>query len=145
MLDKLSISLTGEELDVVERLYHRAMKLELDFIWSQPVAQQTIVPFSLLRNSAEDNLITLCDFDLTCTAIDSSALLAELAIVAAATNASEPSSDHIRTTWNELFSQYVEEYQQCIESIVPKEVSVDNSLQGLINFNYMKIILPFII
>ncbi|KAL0390880.1 UNVERIFIED_CONTAM: Bifunctional protein, mitochondrial [Sesamum calycinum] len=106
LLDKLSISLTGEELDVVERLYHRAMKLELEFIWSQPVVQQTIVPFSRIHNSAEDNLIIFCDFDLTCTAIDSSALLAELAIVAA-TNVSEPSmpSTDIRKTWSNLFEQ----------------------------------------
>ncbi|XP_047957897.1 bifunctional TH2 protein, mitochondrial-like isoform X1 [Salvia hispanica] len=132
LLDKLSISLTGEELDVVERLYHRAMKLEIDFIWSQSIVQQTIVPFSLLHNSVEDNLITLCDFDLTCTAIDSSNLLAELAIVAA-TNTTEPqlpSSADIRTMWNDLFSQYVEEYQECIESIVPSEACVDDSSKG---------------
>lgn len=134
MLDKLSISLTGEELDVVERLYHRAMKLELDFIWSQSVVQESIVPFSLLYSSDEDSLISLCDFDLTCAAIDSSALLAELAIVAAS-NVSEtkPPSDDIRTTWNNLFSQYVEEYHQCIESIAPKEASTDHSIQGLIS------------
>ncbi|KAL0418607.1 UNVERIFIED_CONTAM: Bifunctional protein, mitochondrial [Sesamum radiatum] len=126
LLDKLSISLTGEELDVVERLYHRAMKLELEFIWSQPVVQQTIVPFSRIHNSAEDNLIIFCDFDLTCTAIDSSALLAELAIVAA-TNVSEPSmpSTDIRKTWSNLFEQYVEEYRQCIESIIPSEADVE--------------------
>lgn len=137
MLDKLSISLTGEELDVVERLYHRAMKLELEFIWSQSVVQQTIVPFSLLHNSSEDNLIIFCDFDLTCTAVDSSALLAELAIVAA-TNVSEPQlslvpSSDFRTTWNNLFSQYVEEYKKCIESIMPNEAGIDKSIQGLIN------------
>lgn len=139
MLDKLSISLTGEELDVVERLYHRAIRLELEFIWSQSIVQQTIVPFSLLHNSAEGNLISLCDFDLTCAAIDSSALLAELAIVAA-TNVSEPKppSSDIRTTWSNLFSQYVEEYQQCMESIIPKEASIDYSIQGLINLTYSK-------
>lgn len=133
LLDKLSICLTGEELDVVERLYHRAMKLELEFIWSQSVVQQTIVPFSLLHNSAEDNLISLCDFDLTCTAVDSSALLAELAIVAAS-NVSEPQlsvlSD-IRTTWTNLFSQYVEEYQQCVEIIMPHKACIDTQGTGL--------------
>lgn len=130
MLDKLSISLTGEELDVVERLYNRAMKLELDFIWSQSVAQQTIVPFSLLHNRAEDNLVISCDFDLTCTAVDSSALLAELAIVAANNLSEFASSSDMRTTWSDLYSQYVEEYQQCIESIMPNE---DKSIQGSIN------------
>lgn len=131
MLDKLSISLTGEELDVVERLYQRAMRLELEFIWSQSVSQRTIVPFSRLHSSDEDNLIIFCDFDLTCTTIDSSALLAELAIVAA-TNVSEPQmqSGEIRTRWNNLFSQYVEEYQQCIDIIMPDEADSNESIQG---------------
>ncbi|KAK4482365.1 hypothetical protein RD792_009518 [Penstemon davidsonii] len=127
LLDKLSISLTGEELDVVERLYHRAMKLELDFIWSQSVDQHSIVPFSRLPNIAEENLIIFCDFDLTCTAIDSSALLAELAIVAS-TNCCELQSADIRTTWTNLFGQYINEYQQCIESITLNEVKVSEGL-----------------
>ncbi|KAK6143972.1 hypothetical protein DH2020_020792 [Rehmannia glutinosa] len=127
LLDKLSVSLTGEELNVVERLYHRAMKLELEFIWSQSVVQQTIVPFSRLHKIAEDNLVIFCDFDLTCTAIDSSAVLAELAIVAAP-DVSE--SADIRTTWDDLFSQYLQDYQQCIEHIMPVEAGIDKSLRA---------------
>lgn len=130
LLDKLCVSLTSEELDVVERLYHRAMKLELDFIWAQSRVQQIIVPFSRLLNNVEDNLILFCDFDLTCTAIDSSALLAELAIITT-TNGSGPMPfADIRTTWNDLFSQYVEEYQQCVESINQDEAGIDKSLQA---------------
>ncbi|KZV32958.1 hypothetical protein F511_01469 [Dorcoceras hygrometricum] len=130
LLDKLSISLTSEELDIVERLYHRAMKLELDFIWAQSIVQPSIVPCSRLLNNLEDNLILFCDFDLTCTAVDSSALLAELAIITT-TNGSVPMPfADIRTTWRHLFSQYIEEYQQCVESIIQDEAGTDISLQA---------------
>lgn len=133
LLDKLSISLTGEELEVVERLYHRAMKLELEFIWSQSVDQQTVVPFSRLHNNSKDKFIIFSDFDFTCTAIDSSALLVELAIAAAANlkesqSLGTPSVD-TRATWNNLFNQFAEEYQQCIESIVTDEANTNKDFQ----------------
>ncbi|KAI5433809.1 hypothetical protein KIW84_020895 [Lathyrus oleraceus] len=41
VLDKLSISLTSEELDVIEKLYYEAMKLEIDFFTAQPLFQPT--------------------------------------------------------------------------------------------------------
>ncbi|CAI9770600.1 unnamed protein product [Fraxinus pennsylvanica] len=139
MLDKLSISLTGEELEVVERLYHKAMKLELEFILTQSVVNRTIAPVSQLYNSAEENLIIFCDFDLTCTAIDSSALLAEITIVAASkadlsdgeTQPSKTSSSDIRMMWSNLFSQYIEEYEQCIESIMSNEAVEGLDYEGL--------------
>lgn len=140
MLDKLSVSLTGEELEVVERLYHQAMKLEVEFILTQPVVNRTIAPVSQLYNSAEENLIIFCDFDLTCTAIDSSALVAEIAIVAASkadlsggeTQPSQMSCADIRMMWSNLFSQYIEEYEQCIESIMPNEAGINKFLLDLI-------------
>ncbi|KAL2470582.1 putative aminopyrimidine aminohydrolase [Abeliophyllum distichum] len=139
MLDKLSVSLTGEELEVVERLYHQAMKLELEFILTQSVVNRAIVPVSQLHSNDEENLIIFCDFDLTCTAIDSSALLAEIAIVAASkadlsgseTQPSQTSSGDFRTTWSNLFSQYIEEYEQCIETIMPNEAVEGLDYEGL--------------
>ncbi|KAL2488025.1 putative aminopyrimidine aminohydrolase [Forsythia ovata] len=139
MLDKLSVSLTGEELEVVERLYHQAMKLELEFILTQSVFNRTIVPVSQLHSNAEENLIIFCDFDLTCSAIDSSALLAEIAIVAASkadlsggeTQPSQTSSGDFRTMWSNLFSQYIEEYEQCIETIMPNEAVEGLDYEGL--------------
>ncbi|XP_051143547.1 bifunctional TH2 protein, mitochondrial-like isoform X1 [Andrographis paniculata] len=134
LLDKLSVSLTGEELDVVERLYHRAMKLELEFIWSQSVHQRTVVPFLRLHDNSDNRFVIFSGFDVTCTSIDSSALLAELAVVAAAANASEsqlletPAAD-TRAMWNNLFSQYAEEYQQCIEGIIPGQAGTEKTLQ----------------
>lgn len=126
LLDKLSVSLTGEELDIIEKLYHQAMKLELDFFLAQPLGQQTVVPLSKLHKEAEDQLIIFSDFDLTCTVVDSSAILAEIAIITAPkSDQSQPEtqiarmlSADLRSTWGVLSKQYTEEYEQCIESIL---------------------------
>ncbi|KAI3756521.1 hypothetical protein L1987_56342 [Smallanthus sonchifolius] len=34
LLDKLTASLTGEELQFVETIYHKEMKLQVDLFWS---------------------------------------------------------------------------------------------------------------
>lgn len=125
MLDKLSVSLTGEELDVIEKLYYQALKLEINFFSAQPLFQPTIVPLTEGHNPAEDHLVIFSDFDLTCTVVDSSAILAEIAIVTAPK--SDQPEDHIarmlssdlRNSWGFLSKQYTEEYEQCIETIRP--------------------------
>lgn len=129
LLDKLSVSLTGEELDIIEKLYHQAMKLEIEFFLSQPLVQPTVVPLIKEHNPEEDRLMIFSDFDLTCTIVDSSAILAEIAIVTAPkSDQNQPdtrivrmSSADLRNTWGLLSKQYTEEYEQCIESIVPSE------------------------
>ncbi|KAA8543426.1 hypothetical protein F0562_021079 [Nyssa sinensis] len=139
LLDKLSISLTGEELEVIEKLYHQAMKLEVDFFSAQPNVQQTIAPFSRAHDPREHNLTIFSDFDMTFTAIDSSALLAEIAIMTAPkadlngceTHLARMSSVDLRTTWSILSSQYTEEYEQCIESILPSETAEGFNYEGL--------------
>ncbi|KAF8017886.1 hypothetical protein BT93_H2945 [Corymbia citriodora subsp. variegata] len=129
LLDKLSVSLTGEELDVIENLYHQAMKLEIEFFLAQPLAQPTVVPLIRDPSLAANRLMLFSDFDLTCTVVDSSAILAEIAIVTAPrtdTTQSEsqlarmPSAE-LRKTWDILSRRYTEEYEQCIESIMPAE------------------------
>ncbi|KAK7269166.1 hypothetical protein RIF29_21882 [Crotalaria pallida] len=127
LLDKLIVSLTGEELDVIEKLYHQAMKLEIEFFTAQPLFQPTIVPVTKGHNPVEDHLIIFSDFDLTCTVVDSSAILAEIAIVTAPkSDQNQPedqivrlSSSDLRNTWGFLSKQYTEEYEQSIESIMP--------------------------
>lgn len=129
LLDKLSVSLTGEELDIIEKLYHQAMKLEIEFFMSQPLTQPTVVPLARQHNPAENQLIIFSDFDLTCTVVDSSAILAEIAILTAPksdqnqpeTQIERMSSADLRNTWGLLSRQYTEEYEQCIESIMPSE------------------------
>lgn len=129
MLEKLSVSLTGEEIDVIEKLYCQAMKLEIDFFSAQPLFQPTVVPLTKGHKPEKDRLMIFSDFDLTCTVVDSSAILAEIAIVTA------PKSDHsqpedqivrmssvdLRNTWVLLSQEYTEEYEQCIESIMASQ------------------------
>ena len=77
----------------------------------------------------EDHLIIFSDFDLTCTVVDSSAILAEIAIVTAPKSDQNQPEDQIvrmlssdlRNTWGFLSKQYTEEYEQCIESIMPSD------------------------
>ncbi|XP_050381073.1 bifunctional TH2 protein, mitochondrial-like isoform X2 [Argentina anserina] len=129
LLDKLSVSLTGEELDIIEKLYHQAMKLEIEFFSAQSLDQPTVVPLIKEHNFVKDRLMIFSDFDLTCTVVDSSAILAEIAIVTAPKSEQNQSEDQIarmssadlRNTWGLLSKQYTEEYEQCIESIVPHE------------------------
>ncbi|KAL5712080.1 beta ketoadipyl CoA thiolase [Ranunculus cassubicifolius] len=134
LLDKLSVSLTGEELAVIEKLYHRAMKLEIDFFSAQPIDQCTVLPLSRCLDSAGHRLLIFSDFDLTCTVVDSSAILAEIAILTASkNNQNEPekSSDALRNYWVDLSAQYTEEYEQCIENILPSEKAKEFDHEGL--------------
>jgi hypothetical protein len=127
LLEKLSVSMTGEELDIIEKLYQQAMKLEVEFFHAQPLAQPTIVP--LLKNHSKDDLVIFSDFDLTCTVVDSSAILAEIAIVTAPKDEQSRSgqqihrmlSSDLKNTWNLLSKQYTEHYEECIESILNKK------------------------
>lgn len=139
LLDKLSVSLTGEELDIIEKLYHQAMKLEIDFFSAQPLVQNTVVPLIKEHNPAEDHLMIFSDFDLTCTVVDSSAILAEIAIITAPKSDSSqqvnqlarmPSVD-LRNTWGFLSKQYTEEYEQCIEGIMLTEKVEEFNYEGL--------------
>ncbi|KAF2307145.1 hypothetical protein GH714_025106 [Hevea brasiliensis] len=139
VLDKLSISLTNEELEVLEKLYLQAVKLKVDFLSAQPIVQQTIVPLSGVQGPADFHLTVFCDFDMTCTAVDSSAFLAEIAIITAPrvdlggseTKLTRMSSADLRKTWGVLSAQYVEEHDQCIESIISSERVGNFNYEGL--------------
>ncbi|OVA02304.1 Thiaminase-2/PQQ biosynthesis protein C [Macleaya cordata] len=139
LLDKLSISLTGEELEVIEKLYHQAMKLEIEFFSAQPIVQQILVPLSKMIDPMEERLMLFSDFDLTCTVVDSSAILAEIAIVTApradldeqGNVLARMSSVDLKNTWGSLSTQYTEEYEQCIENILPREKVEKFNYEGL--------------
>ncbi|XVF42373.1 hypothetical protein PTKIN_Ptkin01aG0356900 [Pterospermum kingtungense] len=129
LLDKLSVSLTGDELNIIEKLYHQAMKLEIEFFYAQPLTQPTVVPLTKEHDPDKDRLMIFSDFDLTCTVVDSSAILAEIAIVTAPKSdqnipegrIARMSSAELRNTWTLLSKQFTEEYERCIESILPSE------------------------
>ncbi|CAO2164815.1 unnamed protein product [Urochloa humidicola] len=129
LLDKLSVSLTGEELEIIGKLYQQAMKLEVEFFSAQLVDQPVVAPLS--RYCGEKyKLLVFSDFDLTCTVVDSSAILAEIAILSF--QKSSQSGDNtldrtksadLRNSWNMLSKQYMEEYEECMERLLPSEES----------------------
>ncbi|KAM0945023.1 putative aminopyrimidine aminohydrolase [Dioscorea sansibarensis] len=124
LLDKLSVSLTGEELEVIDKLYSRAMKLEIEVFSSQRIIQPVIVPLIKMRDTKNQFLI-FSNFDLTCTTVDSSAMLAEVAILTV------PRADHsgpddlvtrrsslnLRSSWEDLSAKYTEEYETIMGNI----------------------------
>lgn len=129
LLDKLSVTLTGEELDIIEKLYHQAMKLEIQFFLAQPLVQKAIIPLSKDHNPAEQRITIFSDFDLTCTIVDSSAILAEIAIITAPkSDQNQPENQisrmslaDLKNAWGDLSKQYTEEYEQCIEKMLLTE------------------------
>ncbi|CAN8275486.1 unnamed protein product [Cochlearia groenlandica] len=137
LLEKLSVSMTGEELDIIEKLYQQAMKLEVEFFHAQPLDQPVIVP--LLKNHSRDELVIFSDFDLTCTVVDSSAILAEIAILTAPKDEESRSgkqihqmlSAELKNTWSLLSKQYTEHYEECIENILNKEKADKFDYEGL--------------
>ncbi|XP_072977873.1 bifunctional TH2 protein, mitochondrial-like [Typha angustifolia] len=138
LLDKLSVSLTGEELELIGKLYHQAMKLEIEFFTAQPVVQHVVVPLIKLHNP-EIQLILFSDFDLTCTALDSCSVLAEIAILTAA-KADQSGSDRLITrssssdmknSWDILSRHYTEEYEQCMESLLLSEEAEEFDYESL--------------
>lgn len=139
LLDTLSVSLTSEELEVLEKLYHQAMRLQVEFFSSQPVVQQTVAPLSRVQQPVCSQLTIFCDFDLTCTAFDSSAILAEIAIVTAPKVGPDGSKTHLirmssadlKNKWGTLSVQYTEEFEQCIESITARERGGKFNYEGL--------------
>ncbi|KAG0458643.1 hypothetical protein HPP92_021771 [Vanilla planifolia] len=127
LLNKLCASLTGEELDIVQKVYQKAMKLEIEFFLSQPLNQPSVVPLLRLHNT-KDYFFFFADFDLTCTAVDSSALLAEIVIVnvpkyaklsSEETSIQPITTSMLRDAWLAISSQYVEEFERCIDGLLP--------------------------
>jgi len=139
LLDKLAISLTGEELEVLRRLYYHALKLEIEFFSAQPFSQRTLVPMLKLGDSASRRYTIVSDFDLSCTVLDSSAVLAEIAILTTLKteqNGAENLSDHkssseLRKTWDALSSQYSEECEECLRKTLPPEEVGSFDYEGL--------------
>ncbi|CAH9081085.1 unnamed protein product [Cuscuta europaea] len=139
LLDKLSISLTGGELEIVEKLYHQSLKLELEFISVQPIIQSSSIVPVVSQVPVESHLKVFCDFDMTCSAIDSSPLLAEMAILASRkaylneseTQPSQATASNLSAAWGSLSSKYIEEFEQCIKRIIPTESAENFDYNGL--------------
>ncbi|MQL96656.1 hypothetical protein Taro_029337 [Colocasia esculenta] len=112
LLDKISISFTEEELEVVENLYRQAVTLK--FFYAQVVEQQTI-------------------FDLACTTVDFSTILTEIVISSALSNQppAQMTPTEIRKFWDVFSSEYSKEYEKCVESIMFGEKAKTFDYEGL--------------
>lgn len=127
LLDKLTISSTDEELEYIERLYKQAMKLEIEFFYAQKIVQGSLVPLIRLHGHLEQqHFIIFSDFDLTCTVVDSCAILAEVAISNATKHDqcdfdfhnSKISSEDLKKSWNDLSRQYIEGFKQWMQGVL---------------------------
>ncbi|KAD6795796.1 hypothetical protein E3N88_06692 [Mikania micrantha] len=137
LLDKLSVTLKGEDLDFMQKLYNQAMRLEMEFFLAQPIDQQTVVPLS-----KEHNRVTIfTDFDLTCTVVDSCSVFADIAMAASPNSflvQSESESQitkmpltKLRNTWEALVKQYAEEYEHLMQSMLVNQKAVKFDYEGL--------------
>nr|GME12885.1 probable aminopyrimidine aminohydrolase, mitochondrial [Ipomoea batatas] len=139
LLDKLSVALTGEELAIIEKLYYQAMKLEIGFFLAQPLSQKTVIPLIRYHDPAEHCLMLFSDFDLTFSVVDSSAILAEIAIMKASKSnqiqsenkSTSMAAADLRNTWGVLSKHYIEEYDQCIENMLVTEKAEKFDYEGL--------------
>lgn len=137
LLDKLSVTLTGEELDIIQNLYHQAMKLEMEFFLAQHVDQQTVVPLS----NEHDCVTIFSDFDLTCTVVDSCTVLADIAMVASPSPGQiQPESQsqitrmpmtELRDTWEALSKQYAEEFENIMDRMLVNQKVEKFDYEGL--------------
>ncbi|PON66844.1 heme oxygenase [Trema orientale] len=103
VLDILSESLNEEELLTTEKVYHQAMKIQVEFLASRPMFQQTVVPLSRFQILNKSQLTIFSNFSFTCSVEHFSAELGKIAV-------------STRTQWHDITKQYLEELQQCIES-----------------------------
>lgn len=116
------------------------MKLEIEFFCAQPLNQQTVVPLLTEHKPADNRCLIFSDFDLTCTVVDSSAILAEIAIVTAPKSDQSQaenqivrmSSADLRNTWGVLSRQYTEEHEQCIERILLPDKGMDGTFEAFL-------------
>ncbi|KAJ0719351.1 putative aminopyrimidine aminohydrolase [Helianthus annuus] len=137
LLDKLSVTLTGVELDILQKLYQQAMKLEMEFFLAQPVDQQTVVPLSNEHN----RLTIFSDFDLTCTVVDSCTVFADIAMATSPTpGQAQPENQSqitkmpltkLKNTWEALVKQYAEEYEHLMETMLVNQKGEKFDYEGL--------------
>ncbi|RZC71642.1 hypothetical protein C5167_034798, partial [Papaver somniferum] len=139
LLDKLCNSLSQEEIQVVERLYRRAMRLKMDFFNSQQSA--LIIPV-YTKLDPKEHLMLFADFDFTCTDLGSLGILKNIAIVTAQKAdqllqgqdrdiPSHITSTNLKNIWELLSQQSTFEYDKCIKKIMLGEKALSFNYHGL--------------
>ncbi|PON54599.1 heme oxygenase [Trema orientale] len=114
LLGILCTPLTEEELEITERLCHKAIKLHVEFLASQPMFQRTVVPLFSLQDPNMTQLTIFSNFDMTCSVDHYHAMLGQIAI--ATSTSSQPPED-LGNEFDVISNQYREGYERCMESI----------------------------
>ncbi|KAI3849577.1 hypothetical protein MKX03_031426 [Papaver bracteatum] len=142
VLDELCDSLTDKEVEVVERLYCQAMRLEMDFFYSRQSEQTLIIPMCTKLDPKEERLMLFADFDFTCTNVASLEILANIEILTAQKpdrqllgedrdGHSQVTSIDMRKTLELLSQRYTSENDNFIEKIMLGEKAVSFDYEGL--------------
>ncbi|KAI3909430.1 hypothetical protein MKW92_047883 [Papaver armeniacum] len=121
LLDKLCNSLAQEEIQVVEGLYRYAMRLKMDFFYSQQSEQTLIIPvYTKLDPGILENIAIM-------TAQKADQLLQ-------GQDRDKPShitSTDLKNTWELLSQQSTFEYDNCIKKIMLSEKALSFNCHGL--------------
>ncbi|KAI3971239.1 hypothetical protein MKW92_026842 [Papaver armeniacum] len=124
LLDKLCNSLAQEEIQVVEWLYRHAMRLKMDFFYSQQSEQTLIIPVYTKLDPTE-RLILFAGFDFTCTDLGSLGILENIAIMTA------QKADQLLILGSFFSQQSTFEYDNCIKKIMLSEKALSFNYHGL--------------
>ncbi|KAJ4836403.1 hypothetical protein Tsubulata_020969 [Turnera subulata] len=116
LLNKLAAPLTNEELDIIEKLYRKSMAHEIDFFLAPTLDQPTVLPLKRNVDPANGRLLLFSGFEKACIAVESSPVLADMAIEAATSNQAE-----LRAKWGNLFELHEGDYTNSIEKIMASE------------------------
>ncbi|KAJ4836405.1 hypothetical protein Tsubulata_020975 [Turnera subulata] len=117
LLNKLTAPLTNEELVIIEKLYHKSMAHEIEFFLAPPTLDQpTVLPLKRNVDPANGRLLIFSGFEKTCIVVESSPVLADIAIVTATSNQAD-----LRARWGNLFELHEEDYTESIEKIMSSE------------------------
>lgn len=136
-MDKFSHHLTEEEVEVMEKLYHQALKLQIEFFAELPTHMQALVP--LFRSQDLSTQLTVfCDFDMTCTIAESAAILAGASI--AVSEFYQIPSAGLRRKLRVLSNQCSEEFEECLKRI---ESSVQGPIKKFRTLCFQIILCPF--
>ena len=136
-MDKFSYHLTEEEIEVMEKLYHQALKLQIEFFAELPTHMQALVP--LFRSQDLGTQLTVfCDFDMTCTIAESAAILAGASI--AVSEFYQIPSAGLRRKLRVLSKQCSEEFEECLKRI---ESSVQGPIKKFRTLCFQIILCPF--
>ncbi|KAL5562013.1 hypothetical protein UlMin_031760 [Ulmus minor] len=129
LLDYMISSLIPEELEIVEKLYHQALKLIVEFFVAQPISQPTTA--SLLHLNGDSCLALFCGFDETCIPSKSPTILSAVAMASAVKRgeAFHKSADELLGIWDQVVTAYDNQFDEWMENM-----NNSNEAGGVFNY-----------